>query len=153
MLKKADLDRVKKLMLTLNKIGQKLGKIHGVTALTDVTGFGLLGHLIEICEGSKMSAVIDFEKVPVIPGIEHYLAKKCFPGGTTRNFDSYGKKVNSITENQRNILCDPQTSGGLLVAVEPPAIDEVKKLFEIHDLKLESFGEIVPEDELVVQVQ
>lgn len=152
-LKSVDLNRAKELMLTLNKIGEKLGKIHGVTALTDVTGFGLLGHLIEICEGSNLSAVIDFEKVPAIPGIEHYLAKKCFPGGTTRNFDSYGKKVNPLTENQRNILCDPQTSGGLLVAVEPPAIDEVKKLFEIHDLKLESFGEIVAKEEFVVRVQ
>lgn len=151
-LKPADLSMAKKLMLTLNKIGEKLGKIHGVTALTDVTGFGLLGHLIEICEGSNMSATIDFEKVPVIPGIEYYVDKKCFPGGTSRNFDSYGKKVTSLTENQRNILCDPQTSGGLLVAVEPQAIDEVEKLFKIHDLELEPFGEIVEKKQFSVIV-
>ena len=152
-LKKADLDRVKKLMLTLNKIGEKLGKIHGVTALTDVTGFGLLGHLIEICEGSNLSAIIDFEKIPVIPDVKHYLDKNCLPGGTTRNFDSYGKKVNPLSEIQRNILCDPQTSGGLLVAIEPRTIDEMEKLFEFHDLKLEPFGELVRRDKFVVYVE
>lgn len=151
-LRKSDMDTAKGLMLTLNKIGQKLGEIHGVTALTDVTGFGLLGHLIEICEGSNVSARIDFSKVPVINCVDDYLDKKCFPGGTTRNFDSYGEKANELTENQRSLLCDPQTSGGLLVAVDDQSIDAVEKLFLSHGLDLDSFGEIVPKGNNVVSV-
>lgn len=152
LLKPNDLERAKSLMLTLNKIGQKLGEIHGVTALTDVTGFGLLGHLIEICEGSGVSAKIDFAKVPIIHGINYYLDKKCFPGGTTRNFESYGKKVNSLTDKQQNILCDPQTSGGLLVAVAPDSVDEAEKLFKSNELELAPFGEIIPKETLAVRI-
>ena len=138
-----DLQTAKKLMLTLNKIGQKLGKIHGVTALTDVTGFGLLGHLIEICEGSQVSAEIDFSKIPIINNIDKYLDEKCFPGGTTRNFESYGHKVNTMSDEQKNLLCDPQTSGGLLVAVNPDSMEEVELLFRNHDLNLNPIGKLV----------
>jgi selenide,water dikinase len=89
-----------------------------VTALTDVTGFGLMGHLLEVCEGSNVSAIVNYSKVPVFKEIHDYIDKKCVPGGTLRNWDSYGHKLNIENEKQRHILCDPQTSGGLLIAVK-----------------------------------
>lgn len=151
-LKSSDLSIAKDLMLTLNKLGQNLGEIRGVSALTDVTGFGLLGHLIEVCEGSKVSANIYFDDVPVINSIDTYLKEKCTPGGTDRNFESYGKKVNRISDYQKNILCDPQTSGGLLVAVEPEDVNKVEELFETNGLNLKPFGEIIPEEKNTVIV-
>jgi selenide, water dikinase len=152
LLKDEDFDTAKKLMLTLNSLGKELGKIDGVTALTDVTGFGLLGHLIEVCEGSGVSSRIEMAKIPVIESLKYYLENKCIPGGTNRNFGSYGQKVSEISDYQRNILCDPQTSGGLLVAVRSDSVEEVEKLFKTHDLHLQSFGEIIPRDKYSVLV-
>jgi len=104
-------------MCKLNKIGEVLGHRKSVKAMTDVTGFGLLGHLAEMCEGSNLQAVIEFDKVPKIEGIIEYLNQGCIPGGTHRNWASYGHKISQLTELQKYILADPQTSGGLLVAV------------------------------------
>jgi selenide,water dikinase len=106
-----------KSMTALNKLGEVFGKMDYVKAMTDVTGFGLLGHLTEMCEGSGLAATVVFDKVPVIPSLPYYLEQKCFPGGTQRNWASYGDKITGITDMQRYILADPQTSGGLLVAV------------------------------------
>ncbi len=127
-------------MMQLNKIGAELGKIPAVKALTDVTGFGLLGHLSEVCEGSGLQAVINFTKVPRLPAIDEYLVQKSVPGGTTRNWDSYGHKISEISDYQRAILCDPQTSGGLLVAVDPAEREEVLQIFQEFNLTLEPFG-------------
>ncbi|WP_428329508.1 selenide, water dikinase SelD [Mucilaginibacter sp.] len=113
-----------KSMTTLNKLGEAFGQMDYVKAMTDVTGFGLLGHLSEMCEGSGLSAVIEFDKVPVIPSLKYYLDKKCLPGGTQRNWNSYGDKIGAISEEQKYILADPQTSGGLLVAVEEASAHE-----------------------------
>ncbi len=107
------------LMCQLNTFGSKVAPLKGVTALTDITGFGLLGHLSEICEGSGVNAVVTFEQVPVIAEARQYLQQGAVPGGTQRNFDSYGHRVSPLTANQQNVLCDPQTSGGLLIAVSP----------------------------------
>ncbi len=117
-------------MVTLNKLGETFGRLKGVKALTDVTGFGLLGHLAEMCEGSGLSALIEFNKVPVISSLPHYLRQECFPGGTQRNWNSYGHKVSMLPDEQRYILADPQTSGGLLVAVA----EEDAEVFE-QDLR------------------
>ncbi len=106
-------------MCQMNTIGAQFGEMAAVKALTDVTGFGLGGHLREMCEGSNVQAVIQFEQVPVLPHIPQYLELDCSPGGAQRNFDSYGYALGSMTERQRQIVCDPQTSGGLLVAVDP----------------------------------
>jgi selenide,water dikinase len=106
-----------KSMVTLNKLGEVFGRMEAVKAVTDVTGFGLLGHLSEMCEGSGLSAVIEFNKVPVIKSLSYYIEQDCFPGGTQRNWESYGHKVGDLTDYQKYILADPQTSGGLLVAV------------------------------------
>ncbi len=104
-------------MTTLNKLGEVFGQMDEVKALTDVTGFGLLGHLAEMCEGSGLHAVLQYDKVPVIEGLQSYLDQKCYPGGTQRNWQSYSHKIAPLTDEQRYILADPQTSGGLLVAV------------------------------------
>ena len=136
-------------MVMLNKSGELLGRIAGVTEMTDVTGFGLLGHLAEMCEGSGVSAIIEFEKVPVIPGCKTYLEQGCVPGGTGRNWASYGKKIRLSAENQRYILADPQTSGGLLIAVAPNATDEVEELLRSYGLPPECgrpFGQLIPRD-------
>ena len=136
----ADVQQAIDQMTTLNKIGSKLSVLSGVKAMTDVTGFGLLGHLIEMCEGSDVCAAIDSAKVPRLERTDHYIAEDCAPGGTDRNFESYGQKVGPLTEAQRVLLCDPQTSGGLLVAVAP---DELKEFMEATaELNLESFGQI-----------
>lgn len=147
-----DLQNVRNLMLQLNAVGEKLGKIPQVTAMTDVTGFGLLGHLLEICEGSNTSAEIDFLKIPLIDNVNKYLDLGCVPGGTNRNFSSYGHKISSMTEFQKNILCDPQTSGGLLIAVEQGKEESVKQLLLSNDLNAESFGQILPKGENVIEV-
>ena len=105
-------------MVKLNSIGELLGKLDYIKAMTDVTGFGLLGHLSEMCEGSGLQAVVEFDKVPKIGVIDEYLDLGSVPGGTNRNWASYGHKISEPTERQRHILADPQTSGGLLVAVE-----------------------------------
>lgn len=116
-------------MMKLNRIGEELGKLSGVTALTDVTGFGLLGHLCEMCEGSNVSAEITYAAVPMMNGVDYYLAQKSIPGGTNRNWASYGHKVAALSDEQRALLADPQTSGGLLVAVRPEAVEDVRKVF------------------------
>lgn len=129
-------------MVTLNKPGAIFAEIEGVKAMTDVTGFGLLGHLSEMCEGSGLSAEIEFAKVPVISSLDYYLDQQCFPGGTQRNWNSYGHKIGPLTDKQRFILADPQTSGGLLVAVTEEAADDFERLLQTHNLPSDSFGRL-----------
>ncbi|KAA0992822.1 selenide, water dikinase SelD [Dyadobacter aurulentus] len=131
-----------KSMVTLNKMGELFGQMDGVHAMTDVTGFGLLGHLSEMCEGSGLSAVLEFEKVPVIAGLDKYLDQKCYPGGTQRNWNSYGHKIGPVTDEQKYILADPQTSGGLLVAVSPEAIPGFEKEIQQMGHQFTSFGHL-----------
>jgi selenide,water dikinase len=119
LLKPEDAAIALKSMTTLNILGERFGHLNYVTAMTDVTGFGLLGHLTEMCEGSGLSAVIEYNMVPVIPSLAGYLEQGCIPGGTLRNWDSYGHKIRIASDEQKYILADPQTSGGLLVAVAP----------------------------------
>jgi len=140
-------------MMQLNKIGELLGRHKGVQAMTDVTGFGLLGHLIEMAEGSGLSAVIYKDAVPVIiPGLAHYIDQDCIPGGTVRNWDSYGQKVGPVSALWKAILADPQTSGGLLVAVGPGDVEEIQTLFGDNGLQhfLEPVGRILPRQEKII---
>ncbi len=130
-------------MCELNSIGPAFAEIDGVMAMTDVTGFGLLGHLYEVCEGSGVAARIDFAATPVLEAVEEYRQLGCVPGGTGRNFDSYGQKLGPMSQAQQEILCDPQTSGGLLIAVEPDSVDQVVELAELHGTALWRIGEIV----------
>jgi selenide,water dikinase len=121
-------------MVRLNKIGAELALLPGVRALTDVTGFALSGHLLEMCRASGVSARIDFPAVPQLADLAAYVAAGMAPGGTRRNWQSYGHDVDVPDETTRAILCDPQTSGGLLAAVDPGAAEEVIRLLERHGL-------------------
>lgn len=117
-------------MMQLNKVGSRLGAVAGVHAMTDVTGFGLLGHLIEMAEGSGLSVTIEFNRVPLISkSLIEYVEMGAVPGGTHRNWDSYGHKVkleNTGAESlYKNILADPQTSGGLLISVGRESLADV----------------------------
>jgi len=129
-------------MMQLNKVGEALGKIKAVTAMTDVTGFGLLGHLAEMAEGSNLTAVIpEITLIPFITDdLEYYIGQQSVPGGTYRNWDSYGHKI-SISDTLKAkeeiikcMLADPQTSGGLLIAVSPDAKNEVEFLLKEYNL-------------------
>jgi selenide,water dikinase len=108
-------------MTKLNSAGYDLGNMPCVQAMTDVTGFGLLGHLLEICEGSRLTAKIYFNAIPRLANLNRYIEKSCIPGGTYRNWKSYGEKIGELSEFQKMVLADPQTSGGLLIAVNPEA--------------------------------
>jgi selenide,water dikinase len=127
-LRDQDINLARDNMVKLNDIGAKLAPLVGVHAMTDVTGFGLMGHLVEVCEGSGVHADIHFNQVPLLSDLQHYLDQQCVPGGSGRNFESYGHKLGVLTDDQLNILCDPQTSGGLLVSVAEDAIEEVEAL-------------------------
>ena len=139
-------------MTKLNEIGQALANIEGVKAMTDVTGFGLLGHLIEMCEGSKLSAKIEFDKIPIFKGVNRYIKQDCIPGGTHRNWESYGHHVQLKEESNKAILCDPQTSGGLLIAVEDNAINEVEKLLTDNNVDTVLFGNLHEGSEAMIKV-
>ncbi|HKP87335.1 MAG TPA: selenide, water dikinase SelD [Blastocatellia bacterium] len=116
-LKEDDRQRALSIMLSLNKVGARFGRCKGVNAMTDVTGFGLLGHLCEMCGANDLRARVFFEKVPRLPNLEYYLGQGCATGGSIRNWKSYGHKVEAQGEFQRHLLSDPQTNGGLLIAV------------------------------------
>ena len=118
---------------TLNKAGEALGKIKGVHAMTDVTGFGLLGHLIEMAEGSGLSAELTYQNIPILAAAKEYLPQRIIPDATYRNWNGYSSKVGfapgvNVME-AFTILPDPQTNGGLLIAVDPAAMEEVQKVF------------------------
>jgi selenide,water dikinase len=151
-LKEEDRQNARNIMLTINTIGKELGKLAGVKAMTDVTGFGLLGHLIEMCEGSGLGAVIETQNVPKIENIGFYLEQKTFPGGTFRNFESYGHKVSPLNDDQKHLFCDPQTSGGLLVAVTPEGKEEFLDIAAQYGLNPEPFGRITARGKYIVEV-
>jgi len=147
LLKEADLDKAIQSMTTLNKIGEDLGAMDGINALTDVTGFGLAGHLVEMAGGSGCSASIIMKNIPVLESVFGYIGAGCVPGGTNRNWKSYGDKVSAVDETSRLVLADPQTSGGLLVAVRPDAVGEFKKLMlkrGFEEFTVVEIGEMIP---------
>lgn len=129
-------------MMQLNKLGEPLGRLAEVKAMTDVTGFGLLGHLAEVAEGSGLTAEVDFARVPRIEAAEAYRQQGAIPGGTQRNWASYGHKVAPVTDEQRHWLCDPQTSGGLLICVTPAGRAEVEALLQAAGVPAEPFGRL-----------
>lgn len=146
-------------MTQLNKLGEKLGKITGVHAMTDVTGFGLAGHLVEMAEGSSLSAEINYAQVPVMAGVKEYLAQRIVPDATYRNWNAYNSKITfsggvDVME-AFSLLPDPQTNGGLLVSVAPDAKEEVIKLFTQNGLGAFAapIGQMVAKEEKVILVK
>jgi len=146
-----DLGRAVKQMSTLNSFGAKLGPLSYVKSLTDVTGFGLFGHLVEMTDGSGLSAKLDFESLPLLPNIDYYLEQKCYPGGTSRNLASYGHRLSDeFNERQRFIGADPQTSGGLLIAVEAEHTAEFEAFALMQGLELNPIGELTKAKEKAI---
>lgn len=153
-LRSEDAGRAAASMMQLNSIGERLGRMCGVSAMTDVTGFGLLGHLGEMCAGSGVSAEITLAGVPVFDGLDFYLENRAIPGGTERNWASYSRNAGYLPERSRLILADPQTSGGLLAAVRPDALGEVAAIFGEFGLEKYSkpIGRLTPRGEMLVRV-
>lgn len=106
--------------------------------MTDVTGFGLAGHLLEMCQGANLSATVNTSALPLLPKARDYLAQGCVPGGTHRNFESYGEHLPPLTDEQKALLCDPQTSGGLMIAVAPES--EAQLIDTLHTAGIEPFA-------------
>ena len=145
-------------MAALNKIGEELGKIRGVTAMTDITGFGLLGHLIEMAEGSGLSAEIYYEKIPVATGVKDYITQRIFPDATTRNWSSYSEKVKfekgvNVME-AFTLLPDPQTNGGLLISVNEKSAEEIRDFLRLNNLEnfASPIGRLISKAEKTVTV-
>ncbi|RYY88851.1 MAG: selenide, water dikinase SelD [Chitinophagaceae bacterium] len=131
-------------MTSLNSVGEALGKIDGVHALTDVTGFGIIGHLLEMAEGSGLGAELAYGTLPKIEGLAGYLQQRAIPDATFRNWNSYSKDVAfekgvNVLE-AFNLLPDPQTNGGLLIAAAPDAASAVQQLLREQGLYSEPIG-------------
>lgn len=148
-----DLAEAIKSMTMLNRIGAELGVMDAVSAMTDVTGFGLLGHLIEVCEGSQVSAELMYPRVPLIANLQHYLAKMIYPDSTMRNWNGFQNKVDGIGAESLLTLCDPQTSGGLLVCVNPSAIASFESTLQKKGTAVHHIGSLIPQREKAVYVQ
>ncbi|HEY9362778.1 MAG TPA: selenide, water dikinase SelD [Chitinophagaceae bacterium] len=142
-------------MMQLNKVGERLGAVKGIHAMTDITGFGLLGHLVEMAEGSGLSAEINFKNIPLITtDLLDYVAMKSVPGGTQRNWESYGEKIGRITDEQKALLADPQTSGGLLLSINESSINELREIFIQNNLEsfLTPMGRLMKKGKTVVEI-
>ncbi len=146
-------------LMQLNSIGYELGKIKGVTAMTDVTGFGLLGHLIEMAEGSGLSAVLNYNHLPVIAAARNYLQQRIIPDATYRNWNAYsssvvfGKEVNVM--EAFNLLPDPQTNGGLLFSVNENSVAEVQELLQKNGLGnfIQPIATMIAKEEKTIRVE
>ena len=145
-----------KQLTTLNKAGEELGSLDNVHAMTDVTGFGLMGHLIEMADGSGVSIELSYSSLPKISGLQTYLKHLTIPGATGRNWASYSDKVqleNGVDRTEAlNVLPDPQTNGGLLIAAKDA--DSIKEVFEKFGLSnhLVPIGRCMAREEKTVKV-
>lgn len=140
--KKEDHENALKWMTALNSIGEKLSNYEEVHAMTDVTGFGLLGHLIEMCEGSNLSAEIEYSKIPLLENLQHYTSQFIYPDNTMRNWSSYQSQVEGISGESLLTLSDPQTNGGLLIAVEQKSVNNLLNSLKGSDLHV--IGKLLP---------
>ncbi len=142
-------------MCTVNKVGEVLATLSGVSALTDVTGFGLVGHLLEMCDSKRLSAQIDFNNIPLLPNLSFYLDKMIYPDMTMKNYAAYAVDCTTLNANQLFTLCDPQTSGGLMVAVSPDSVNEyleVVRNFGLQGIADVCIGKFTPPADKVVVV-
>lgn len=140
------------LMCASNAIGLEMGKHEGVTAMTDVTGFGLAGHLLEICRGSACGAELQYAQIPVIPEALTYIAEGCYPDGAFRNWKSYGDQITGASSMERMlVLSDPQTSGGLLISVDRSHISVVKDALYANEQYFSEIGNLIglPPDQAI----
>jgi len=138
----------------LNKLGEAMGSLPYVTAMTDITGFGLLGHLIEMAEGAGLSAEIDYSTIPLIDDLQEYIAKMMIPDNAYRNWNSFEKKVKNIGAESFFTLCDPQTNGGLLVTVSAKDKNEFEAFLRENNLSdfAKPIGKMTAKNEVVVTI-
>lgn len=128
----------------LNKAGQMLGKYSAVHAMTDVTGFGLIGHLLEMASGSGLSARLNYDKIPLMNGVKEFASQMIYPDNTMRNWKAYNEKVAGISGESLLTLCDPQTNGGLLIAVKPSELRNIMDELNIAGHSCFEIGELIP---------
>jgi len=136
----------------LNTIGEKLADQKFVHAMTDVTGFGLLGHLIEMAEGAELSAQIISNDIPLIDGAQEYISQFIFPDNTYRNWNAYSTKTEGVGGTDFVKFNDPQTSGGLLLAVDPNATSQFEEFMTGQGSSFYKLGSFIPKDEKIVKV-
>lgn len=149
----AHVELIMQQMKALNTMGADIAELDYVHAMTDVTGFGLLGHLIEMCADENIAAQITYDKVPILDILDPYLKAFIMPDNTMRNFKAYGEKVSTLQGAQLLLLCDPQTSGGLMVAVDPTHASDFKAFYQKKTgVDIQAFGQIVKRSEKVVEV-
>jgi selenide,water dikinase len=148
-----DVAEAVRLMTTLNTIGGTLGELDFVTAMTDITGFGLLGHLLEVCEASGLSAEVNYAEVPLVNNLRHYTSQMIYPDNTMRNWQGYEPKVEGISFESLLTLCDPQTSGGLLVCVEGQQQQAFEKFLQSAGAFAWRIGTLRPPDSKVIYVK
>ncbi len=142
------------MMIRLNAAGERLGQIKGVRAMTDVTGFGLAGHLIEMCKASGTSATIMGQQIPLITDqLMAYIDAGCVPGGTNRNFSSYGQHIRMMDETWKPVICDPQTSGGLLIAVAPAEVDDVQRVLKASGDLFHPIGYVTEPGDFLIHIE
>ena len=149
----ADVAEAVRWMTELNAIGAELGELPYVTALTDITGFGLLGHVIEVCEGSGVSAEIHYPQVPLMNNLKSYTDRFIYPDNTMRNWQSFEKKVEGIGSESLLTLCDPQTSGGLLVCVDQGAQIDFEQFMNKRQVQAYGIGQTTPLRDSVIMIR
>ena len=140
--------KVQDIMLILNDFGANIGNLPGVKSMTDVTGFGLMGHLSELCTASNVNAVVDFNKIGIVDHevLTDLVDRKIIPGGTKRNYISFGENISPLPKFVHEILYDPQTSGGLLIAVAKSEKDNFEEIARNSGLELEAIGYLTAEN-------
>jgi selenide,water dikinase len=136
----------------LNKIGEVLGNHEEVHALTDVTGFGLLGHALEMAEGANLSLQLDFKALPLIEGVQDYMQQFVFPDNTYRNWNAYSPKVIGVKGMELVPLCDPQTSGGLLISVAAADKAWFVETMRLHEQLFWEVGKFTPKQTFCIEV-
>jgi selenide,water dikinase len=134
-------------MKKLNRVGANLSSVNGVHALTDVTGFGLAGHLLEMLDTSDCSAEIQTDAIPLMPGVETCLASFIYPDMTMRNFNAVSAQCSELDGRNLLIFCDPQTSGGLLISVREDARNGVEELLAEDGSMVSCIGRLVKQRE------
>jgi selenide,water dikinase len=151
----ADLETAVRYMISLNDIGKVLGDWKDVHALTDITGFGLAGHLLEMMKASETTAVIEFEKIPLYPFLDKYLEEFIYPDITTKNFSHLSGEIGTLNSKQLFTLCDPQTSGGLLISIHPDKAKELIDLMRSFNIAadcLSSIGRVTMKKEKYIEL-
>ena len=141
-------------MLRLNRDAAQVMVDVGVNAATDITGYGLIGHLLEMCAGSQLGATLNISSIPVLANARELLARGYVPSGTTRNVDTFRSRVRStVPESELTLLCDAQTSGGLLIAISPERAPQFEARMREGGLFYAKVGSMTPGESVVTLMQ